>query len=96
MEIEYRASNKIILGILECILKKTSPNNKVLKTHIIQCANLKAEMAERYLGILTEAGYITENEGNWGKRKIIYYELTEKGIERYKWFFQIDKELYGV
>ena len=96
MEIEYRSSNKIILSILECILKKSSPNSKALKTHIIQCANLKAEMADKYFKILIEAGYITENEGHWGKRKIIYYELTEKGIERYKWFFQIDKDLYGV
>ncbi|KYC52679.1 MAG: hypothetical protein AMQ74_00648 [Candidatus Methanofastidiosum methylothiophilum] len=96
MEIEYRASNKIILNIMECIIKKSTSTNKALKTHIIQCANLKAEMADKYFAILKEAGYIVEKEGTWGKRKVIYYELTEKGVERYKWFFQINKELYGV
>ena len=70
--------------------------SRVLKTHIIQYANLKTPMAERYLQMLTQAGYITEKEGTWGERKVIYYELTDLGRKRYTWFQKINAELYEV
>jgi len=53
-------------------------------------------MAERYLTVLEEAGYLTKEEKDWGKRKVICYKATEKGIERYKWFCKINEELGGV
>jgi predicted transcriptional regulator len=68
--------------------------DRVLKTHIIQYANLKTPMAERYLTMLKQAGYITEEEGEWGERKVIYYELTDLGRKRYSWFQKINAELY--
>ncbi|NMC59177.1 MAG: hypothetical protein GYA51_07325 [Candidatus Methanofastidiosa archaeon] len=96
MNTNYRNSNQIILKILECILKKKTSNNKVLKTHIMQYANLKTTMAEKYLNSLENANYIQRKEDTWGKRTVIYYDITEKGIERYKWFSEIDVELEGV
>lgn len=53
-------------------------------------------MAEKYLEMLKKAGYITEKEGNWGERKVIYYELTDLGHQRYTWFQKINAELYEV
>jgi predicted transcriptional regulator len=90
----YRSANKIIQKILECIFKKSMSQSKVLKTHIIQYANLKTPMAERYLKMLKKAGYITEEEGTWGERKLIYYALTDLGRQRYSWFQKINTELY--
>ena len=92
----YRSANKIIQRILECISQKSMTQPRVLKTHIIQYANLKTPMAERYLQMLTQAGYITEKEGTWGERKVIYYELTDLGRKRYTWFQKINAELYEV
>jgi predicted transcriptional regulator len=91
---QYRSTNKIIQKILECITKKSMSQDRVLKTHIIQYANLKTPMAERYLNMLKQAGYITEEEGEWGERKVIYYELTDLGRKRYSWFQKINAELY--
>ncbi len=91
---QYRSANKIIQRILECIFKKNLTQSKVLKTHIIQYANLKTPMAERYLNMLKKAGYITEEEGQWGERKVIYYQLTDLGRERHTWFQKINAELY--
>lgn len=96
MNNSYRNSNSIILKILECILKKKSSQSRVLKTHIMQYANLKTTMAEKYLGSLENAEYIKRVEDTWGKRTVIYYDITEKGIERYRWFSKIDKELEGI
>ncbi|KYC52980.1 MAG: hypothetical protein AMQ74_00552 [Candidatus Methanofastidiosum methylothiophilum] len=96
MNTEYRTSNVIILNILECVLKKSSCTNDVLKSHILQYANMKTTMAEKYLKILEDAGYLTKEEKDWGKRKVICYRATEKGIERYKWFCKINEELGGV
>lgn len=90
----YRSANKIILKILECISKKSMSQSRVLKTHIIQYANLKTPMAERYLKMLIKAGYITEEEGTWGERRVISYELTDLGRKRYTWFQKINAELY--
>lgn len=90
----YRSANRIIQKILECIAKKSMSQDRVLKTHIIQYANLKTPMAERYLNMLKRAGYITEEEGEWGERKVIYYELTDLGRKRYSWFQKINAELY--
>lgn len=53
-------------------------------------------MAEKYLNSLENANYIQRKEDTWGKRTVIYYDITEKGIERYKWFSEIDVELEGV
>ncbi len=89
----YRSANRIIQRILECIFRKSMTQSKVLKTHIIQYANLKTPMAERYLEMLKKAGYITEEEGSWGERKVIYYKLTDLGRERYTWFQKINAEL---
>ena len=91
---QYRSANKIIQKILECIFKKSMTQSRVLKTHIIQYANLKTPMAERYLKMLERAEYITEEEGTWGDRKVIYYTLTDLGRKRYTWFQKINTELY--
>ena len=93
---QYRSANKIIQRILECISKKSMTQSRVLKTHIIQYANLKTPMAERYLQMLIKAGYITEEEGTWGERKVICYGLTDLGRKRYTWFQKINAELYEV
>jgi predicted transcriptional regulator len=91
---QYRSTNRIIQKILECISKKSVSRSKVLKTHIIQYANLKTPMAEKYLDMLKKAGYIVEREGTWGERKIIYYDLTDLGRKRHTWFEKINAELY--
>ncbi len=93
MSINYRSSNRIILQILECILKKKTSQRRVLKTHIIQYANLKTTTAEKYLNSLENAEYIKRIEATWGKRYVIFYDITEKGIERYRWFSKLDEEL---
>ncbi len=91
--VRYRPAIKIVLRILECIAARRS-NGRALKTHIIQCANLKTTSAEKYLEMLREAGYITENRENWGERIVIVYELTPLGKERYNWFNRINTELF--
>jgi predicted transcriptional regulator len=65
-----------------------------LKTHVIQCANLKTTSGEKYLNMLKEAGYIVEKKEKWGGRTVIAYELTELGRERYNWFKSINSELF--
>jgi len=89
----YRSTSKIIYSILECISRR-SARGRALKTHIIQSANLKTPMAERYLSMLVNAGYIEEKSGAWGERKVTYYVLTPLGTERYVWFSKINTELY--
>ncbi len=91
--VRYRPAIKIVLRILECIAAKQS-NGRALKTHIIQCANLKTTSAEKYLDMLVEAGYIIEKRENWGERVVIIYELTPLGTERYNWFRKINGELF--
>ena len=91
---EYRSSNRIIQSILECIHEKGMTHERVLKTHIIQYANLKTPMAERYLDLLVKAGYIEERSGAWGDRSVTYYGLTDLGRERHIWFTRINAELY--
>ncbi|KYC52974.1 MAG: hypothetical protein AMQ74_00546 [Candidatus Methanofastidiosum methylothiophilum] len=93
MNTNYRNSNQIILRILDCIIKEKSNGQNVLKTHIMQYANLKTTIAEKYLNALENAGYIKRIEDKWGKRTIIYYDITEKGTDRYKIFSEIDREL---
>ena len=89
----YRSTSRIIFNILECISRR-SASGRALKTHIIQSANLKTPMAERYLSMLVNAGYIEEISGSWGERKVTYYKLTQLGTERYVWFSKIIAELY--
>ncbi len=91
--VRYRPAIKIVLKILECIAARQL-NGRALKTHIIQCANLKTTSAEKYLGMLKEAGYILEKRENWGERVVIIYELTTLGKERYSWFNRINAELF--
>ncbi len=91
--VRYRPAIKIVLRILECIASSQS-RGRALKTHIIQCANLKTTSAEKYLEMLKEAGYITERRENWGERVVIAYELTPLGRERYNWFKRINSELF--
>ncbi len=89
----YRPAIKIVLRILECISTRQS-KGRALKTHIIQCANLKTTSAEKYLIMLVEAGYIVEKREKWGERVVIAYELTTLGKERYGWFNRINTELF--
>ena len=89
----YRPAVKIILKILECIERYQS-RDRALKTHVIQCANLKTTSGEKYLNMLQEAGYIIEKKEKWGGRTIIVLELTELGRERYNWFKRINSELF--
>jgi predicted transcriptional regulator len=90
---KYRPAIKIILKILECISKSQS-KGRALKTHIIQCANLKTTSAEKYFIMLKEAGYIEEKRLDWGEREVIAYELTPLGKSRYDWFITINDELF--
>jgi predicted transcriptional regulator len=89
----YRPAIKIVLKILECISKNQS-TGRALKTHIIQCANLKTTSAEKYFDMMKEAGYIREERENWGERFVIVYQLTPLGKERYDWFRKINGELF--
>lgn len=90
---KYRPAIKIVLKILECIYKNQL-KGRALKTHIIQCANLKTTSAEKYINMLKEAGYIEENRIDWGQREVIAYELTSLGKSRYDWFKAINDELF--
>ncbi len=92
--VRYRPAIKIVLRILECIANNQS-RGRALKTHVIQCANLKTTSGERYIEMLKEAGYILEKRENWGEREIIIYELTSLGKERYNWFKKINTELFN-
>jgi len=89
----YRPAIKIVLRILECIARNQE-NGRALKTHLIQCANLKTTTAEKYLDMLKEAGYILEQRDAWGERTVIRYELTTLGKDRYDWFRKINSELF--
>jgi predicted transcriptional regulator len=90
---KYRPAIKIVLKILECISKNQS-KGRALKTHIIQCANLKTTSAEKYINMLKDAGYIEEKRLDWGAREVIAYELTPLGKSRYDWFRTINDELF--
>jgi predicted transcriptional regulator len=90
---KYRPAIKIVLKLLECISKNQS-KGRALKTHVIQCANLKTSSAEKYLDMMKLAGYIEEKRADWGEREIIVYELTSLGRERYDWFRSINNELF--
>src|SRR5512138_905651 len=83
--VRYRPAIKIVLRILECVATRQS-SGRALKTHIIQCANLKTTSAEKYLEMRREAGYVLEKKEKWGGRVVIVYELTPLGKERYNWF----------
>jgi predicted transcriptional regulator len=89
----YRPAIKIVLRILECISRNQS-KGRALKTHVIQCANLKTTSAEKYIDMLKEAGYILEKREGWGERTVIVYELTDLGKERFDWFRTINIELF--
>ena len=89
----YRPAIKIVLRILECI-ERNQGQGRALKTHVIQCANLKTTSAEKYFDMLKEAGYIVEKRDAWGERVVIIYELTPLGKERYDWFRRINSELF--
>ncbi len=89
----YRPAIKIVLRILECISRNQS-KGRALKTHVIQCANLKTTSAEKYIDMLKEAGYILEKKEGWGERVVIVYELTDLGRERFEWFRTINTELF--
>jgi predicted transcriptional regulator len=91
--VRYRPAIKIVLKILECIARNQE-NGRVLKTHLIQGANLKTTTADKYLDMLKEAGYISEERDAWGERTVIRYELTTLGKDRYDWFRKINSELF--
>jgi predicted transcriptional regulator len=93
--VRYRPNVEIVLKILECISKSQS-KGKALKTHVIQCANLKTTSAEKYIEMLKSAGYVAEIKQPWGARMIIVYELTPLGRERYEWFKTINIELFQL
>lgn len=90
---KYRPAIKIVLKILECI-SKNQAKGRALKTHVIQCANLKTTSAEKYIKMLKDAGYIEEKRENWGEREVIVYEMTSLGKERFNWFRRINDELF--
>ena len=90
---KYRPAIKIVLKLLECI-SKSQARGRALKTHVIQCANLKTTSAEKYIKMLKDAGYIEEKRDYWGEREIILYEMTPLGQERYNWFRKINDELF--
>jgi predicted transcriptional regulator len=90
---KYRPAIKIVLKLLECI-SKGQLKERALKTHIIQCANLKTTSAEKYIKMLKDAGYVNEMRAAWGAREVIVYELTPLGSSRYEWFKTINDELF--
>lgn len=90
---KYRPAIKIVLKLLECIAKGQS-KGRALKTHIIQCANLKTTSAEKYINMLKDADYVVEKRVPWGAREVIVYELTPLGKARYEWFKTINNELF--
>ncbi len=89
----YRPAVKIIMILLECV-EKNEIKGRALKTRVIQCANMKATSAERYLGMLRDAGYIYERKEPWGERSVTVYELTPLGRDRFEWFKKINEELF--
>lgn len=90
---KYRPAIKIVLRVLECISKEQS-KGRALKTHVIQCANLKTTSAEKYIEMLKDAGYILEKREDWGERVVIVFELTDLGRGRFEWFKTINTELF--
>lgn len=90
----YRPAIRIVLRILECISRSQS-RGRALKTHVIQCANLKTTSAEKYITMLKEAGYIEEKRVDWGAREVIVYELTPLGRARFDWFRTLNEELFA-
>jgi len=93
--VRYRPAVKIILRVLECIAIHQAKGG-ALKTHVVQCANLKTTSGEKYLSMLREAGYISEKNEKWGARDIIVYELTPLGQERHNWFKKLNDELFEL
>ncbi len=87
----HRDTMQIIQSILECVLKARP--ERALKSHIIQYGNLKSSMADVYLKKLVDAGYLGVKESKWGERTIYEYEITDKGLERYKWFLKLNSEI---
>ena len=90
---KYRPAIKIVLKLLDCIAKSQS-KGRALKTHIIQCANLKTTSAEKYINMRKDAGYVEEKRVAWGAREVIVYELTPLGKSRHEWFKTINDELF--
>jgi predicted transcriptional regulator len=87
----HRGTIEIVQSILECVLR--AKPHPALKSHIIQYANLKSSMADKYLTSLENAGYLSKIENQWGERTIYQYEITDKGLERYKLFLEINAEI---
>jgi predicted transcriptional regulator len=91
---KYRPAIKIVLKLLECI-SKSQAKGRALKTHVIQCANLKTTSGEKYIKMLKDAGYVEEKRMHWGEREVIVYELTPLGRARYDWFRTLNDELFA-
>lgn len=75
---KYRPAIKIVLKLLECI-SKNQLKGRALKTHIIQCANLKTTSAEKYINMLKEAGYVEEKRLDWGGTRGHYLRAHAPG-----------------
>lgn len=80
--------------MLEQILRNSSEEEGIVKTHLIQTCGLKASTTEKYLAKLEEAGYVESYEEEWGERTRIRYRILPLGVERYSWFMRINAELY--
>jgi hypothetical protein len=78
--VRYRPAIKIVLRILECIATR-QPSGRALKTHIIQCANLKTTSAEKYLEMLKEAGYILGSRTWIAENPSRYQYLHDESVE---------------
>ncbi len=87
----HRDTMQIIQSILECVLKARP--DRALKSHIIQYCNLKSSMADGYLTKLVDAEYLAMTQSKWGERTIYEYAITDKGLERYKWFLKLNSEI---
>ncbi|MFW9906081.1 MAG: transcriptional regulator [Candidatus Thorarchaeota archaeon] len=62
-------------------------------TSIFSTTSDIAQLFEKYLTNMENAGYIETNEEYWGERKITIYQITPKGHERFQWFVKINAEL---
>lgn len=82
--------------IIELILEKlTKVKEKgILKSKLIHELSMKTATGEKYLSQLILAGYITVDETKWGNDRVKnVVKITDKGLQRYKWFICLSSEL---
>ena len=87
----YRSSMMIIQSILEELVKFNQTG--LIKYKIFKNLTLRTSIGEQYLTRLDQAGYLTIQQENVGKRIRYRIKITPLGIERFEWFIRITTEL---